>query len=102
MERALRCVQFQFSGFHISADSIGPAFCAFPGPSSSGCQELDGRLTGALSLSAVHLLRTTVPASVSTRASQVRVPCVCSLEGAGLWLRPSRRMSTIQNQEVFG
>ena len=32
------------SGFwvlHKDADSIGPAFCAFPGPSSSDSQELD-------------------------------------------------------------
>ena len=28
---------------HKSADLIGPAFCAFPCPSSSGRQELDGR-----------------------------------------------------------
>ena len=26
-----------------SADSAAPAFCAFPGPSSSGSQELHGR-----------------------------------------------------------
>ena len=29
--------------FHKSVDSIGPAFCAFPCPSSSGSQELDRR-----------------------------------------------------------
>ena len=43
MEHALRCVQFQFSGIRKSVDSIVPAFCAFPGPSSSGSQELEGR-----------------------------------------------------------
>ena len=30
-----------FRVFHKSTDSAGPAFCAFPGPSSSGSQELD-------------------------------------------------------------
>ena len=30
-----------FPVFHKSADSVGPAFCAFPGLSSSGSQELD-------------------------------------------------------------
>ena len=29
--------------FHKSPDLAVPAFCAFPGPSSSGSQELDGR-----------------------------------------------------------
>ena len=69
-----------FRVFHKSADLVGPAFCAFPGPSSSGCQELDGRLTGALSLSAVHLLPSTVPASVSGCASRVHAACVYSRE----------------------
>ena len=30
-----------FRVFHKSSDSVGPVFCAFPGPSSSGSQELD-------------------------------------------------------------
>ena len=50
-ERALRCVDFpglsrSHSGFrvlHKSTDSVGPAFCASPGWSSSGSQELDKR-----------------------------------------------------------
>ena len=48
-EWALHCVHFpglsrSGSGsrvFHKSADSVQPAFCAFPGQSSSGSQELD-------------------------------------------------------------
>ena len=48
-ERALSYVHFpglshSSSGFqvlHKDADSVGPAFCAFPGWSSSGSQELD-------------------------------------------------------------
>ena len=36
-----------FQVLHKSADSVAPVFCAFPGLSSSGRQELDGRtLTG--------------------------------------------------------
>ena len=31
-----------FRVLHKSADSVAPAFCAFPGPSSSGSQELEG------------------------------------------------------------
>ena len=34
----------------------------------------------ALSPGAVHLIPSTIPASVSTRTSEVRVPCVCSWE----------------------
>ena len=72
MEQALRCVQFQFSGIPQKPDSVGPAFCAFPGLSSSGSQELDGRtLPGA-----VRLIPSKVPASVSARA-RVRWPVRC-------------------------
>ena len=65
-----------FRALHKSADSAGPVFCAFPGRSSSGSQELDGRtLPGA-----VRLLPSATPASVSTHASLVCAPCVCSQE----------------------
>ena len=56
-ERALSCVHFPSlshsgSGFrvlHKDADSVGPAFCAFPGRNSSGTQELDERtLSGCI------------------------------------------------------
>ena len=33
-----------FRVFHKSADSVAPVFCAFPSWSSSGSQELDGRI----------------------------------------------------------
>ena len=50
-ELALHCVDFpglsrSDSGFQVfqkSTNSVGPAFCAFPGRSSSGSQELDER-----------------------------------------------------------
>ena len=46
MERALCRVRFQFSGPHKSADSVAPAFCVFPGLSSSGSQRLGHPLPG--------------------------------------------------------
>ena len=42
MERSLHCVWFQSSGTPQRADSAASVFCAFPGPSSSGSQELEG------------------------------------------------------------
>ena len=65
-----------------SADSVAPACCAFPGPSSSGSQELDGRpLSGCDEPSPFHSPSLFLPAPVA-RVSPVF---------------PSRRMSTIQN-----
>ena len=63
-----------FPVLHKRADSVGPAFCAFPGLSSSGSQEPDKcTLPGA-----VHLLPSAAPASVSTH--RLGPPCVCSGE----------------------
>ena len=50
---------------------------------------------GAISLGAVRLLPSTVPASVTAHQSSARA--LCLFWGAGLQPRPSRRMSTIQN-----
>ena len=58
---------------HRSADSVGPAFCAFPGPSSSGSQELDEHTL--LGCSALYPLR---GPSLSFRVRQSGAPCVCS------------------------
>ena len=43
--RSVPCVacSSSFRVLHKSTDSVAPAFCAFPGRSSSGSQELDGR-----------------------------------------------------------
>ena len=65
-----------FQVFHKSTDSVGPVFCAFASPSSSGSQELEGCTLpgcGVPSPSAA-------PASVSVHACRVRVPCVYSWE----------------------
>ena len=83
-EQSLRFVDFpglsrSYSGFrvfHKSTDLVGPAFCAFPARAAQAARSL----TGALSPAVVRLLPSAVPASVSTRTSEVRVPCVCSWE----------------------
>ena len=66
-----------FRVFHKHADSVGPAFCAFPGGISSGGQELD-ELT---------LPRCGVPSPLQSqpqflRTSQVPAACVYSREVA--------------------
>ena len=76
IKRALHCVRFQFSGTPQKRGLGWPCVLCLPGPSSSGCQELDRRtLPGC---GAPH--HPAVPASVSMRAGRVRVPCVCSEE----------------------
>ena len=66
-----------FRVLHKSADSVGPAFCAFPSLSSSGSQELDGH-TLPRCLPTVRLLPSAVPASVSACTSRVHVACAYS------------------------
>ena len=77
---------------------LGLRFVPSPAPAAQAARSLTGALSpgfGAPSpLVSVHLLPS---AAISAHASGVRAPCVCSLEGAGLWPRPSRWMSTIQN-----
>ena len=92
-ERALRCVDFpglsrSDSGFrvlHRSADSVGPVFCAFPCPSSSGSQELDG--CTLLGCSVPYPLR---GPSISFPAHRSSAPCVCSRELASSRHPPGR------------
>ena len=82
-EWALRCVHFPglchsdsgFQVFHKSTDPVGPAFCAFPGRSSSGSQELDK----------CTLPRCRAPSplrgpSLSFHVRRSGAPCVCSGE----------------------
>ena len=61
-----------FRVFHKRADSVTPAFCAFPGLSGSGSQELDGHTLPRCSVP----FPSAAPASVSTHVSRVHVPCV--------------------------
>ena len=61
-----------FQGLHRSAGSAGPAFCAFPARAAQAARSL----TSSLSLGAVHLIPSAVPASVSAR--RLGTPRVCS------------------------
>ena len=85
-ERALSCMPFQFSGTPQKRRLAWAAFCAFPARAAQAA----GSLTGALSPGAVRLIPSTVPASVSVRASQVHAPCVCSGELASSCNPPCR------------
>ena len=82
--------------FHKSTDSVGPAFCAFPGLSSSGSQQLDGCcLPGA-----VYLIPSAVPASVSARSG-----LVCLVSVLGSWSLAATLPVDVdhpESQEVFG
>ena len=81
-----------FRVLHKSADPVGPAFCAFPGPSSSGTQELEERiLPGCDEPSPLR------GPSLSFCARRLGVPCVCSGELVSSRDPPGRYLSTIQN-----
>ena len=83
LKQALSCMHFpglsrSDSGFrvlHKDADSVGPAFCAFPAQAAQATRSL----TSALSLGASRLIPSAVPASVSGCAGQV---CLVSLLGS--------------------
>ena len=84
-----------FQVLHKSTDSVGPAFCAFPGPSSSGSQELDQRTLPRCG--APYPLR-----SFSLHFhTPVGVPCVCS----GELVSTRDALADVnhpESQEVFG
>ena len=99
-ERALSCVHFpglsrsgSGSGSRVlykGADSVGPAFCAFPS------EQL--REPGAWWAHSLQVQCDFSPPHprLSFWARPVRW-ALCLFWGADLWLRPSRRMSTTQN-----
>ena len=67
-----------FRVLHKSADSVGPAFCAFPGRSSSGSEELDGCTpTGCGAPSPLR------GPSLSFCPCQLGVCALCLFSGAG-------------------
>ena len=76
-ERSLNCMHFlglSHSGsgsgvLHKGAGSVGPVFCAFPGRSSSGIQELEEHALFRCSVTCPL----PIPASVSGRAGPVRL-----------------------------
>ena len=79
---------------HKDTDSVGPAFCAFPGPSSSIDQVLGERsVPGGLCL-----LITSKPLGFLGTLQDCHLRCaMCHLWGADLWLQPSWHMSTVQD-----
>ena len=84
-----------FPVFHKSAESVGPAFCAFP----TGAAQAAGSLPGALSLGAARLLPSAAPASVSVPASPVRLVSVL-----GSWPLAATLPADVdhpESQEVF-
>ena len=95
-------LRFRFSGppqrrrLGWGADWVGPAFCAFPTRAAQAAR----RLTSALSPGAVRLLPSTVPASVSARASPV-----CLVSVLGSWPLASTLPADVdhpESQEAFG
>ena len=86
-----------FQVFHKGADSVGSAFCAFPGPSSSGCQKLDGRT----------LLSCGVPSPLRGPSLFPRAPvgCVHLVSVLGSWPLAANLLANVnhpESQEAFG
>ena len=79
-----------------SADSIGPAVCAFP----AGAAQAARSWMGILSPGAVRLLPSTGPASVSARARWVRLVSV--LGSWSLAVTVPADVNHPESQEVFG
>ena len=104
-EQVLSCMHFpglsrsgsRFPVLHKRPDSVGPAFCAFPGPSSPGIQELEEHtLPGC---SAPYPLR---GPSLSFCAQPGRV-CLVSLLGS--WTLAATLSADVnhpESQGVFG
>ena len=93
-----------FRIFHRSTDSVGPAFCAFPGPSSSGSQRLDGStLPGCGAPYPLHgpSLSFRGP-RLSFRAPVDCVCLVCVLGGWPLAVTLPGDVNHPESQEVFG
>ena len=74
-----------FRVLHKSTDSVGPAFCAFPSPSSSGSQEFDEHTLPGCSAP--------YP-SLSFHVRLLGAPCVCSGELVSSRDPPSRCQSS--------
>ena len=86
-----------FRVLHKSVDSVGSAFCAFPGPSSSGCQKLDGRT----------LLSCGVPSPLRGPSLFPRAPvgCVHLVSVLGSWPLAANLLANVnhpESQEAFG
>ena len=85
-----------FGVLHKSTDSVGPAFCAFPARAAQAARSL----MGALSPGVVHLIPSTVPASVSMHTGPV-----CLVSVLGSWSLAVTLPADVKHpasQEVFG
>ena len=84
--------------FHKSTDSVGPVFCAFPGLSSSGSQELDWRT----------LPRCGVPSPLHGPSLSLGAPpvgCMCLVYILWSWTLAGTLLADVdhpESQEVFG
>ena len=92
----LSCSDSSFRVLHKDTDSVGPAFCAFPGQSSSGIQELD---KCTLPRCGAHYPLRRL--SLSFRVHWSGVPCVCSVKLISFWTLPVD-VNHPESQEVFG
>ena len=79
-----------FRVLHRSADSVAPAFCAFPARAAQAARSL----TGALSPGAVRLLPSVAPACFHPRWSGVCALCLAATLQADV--------NHPESQEVFG
>ena len=93
------CVAFSssFPVLHKSAYSVAPVFCAFPGRSSSGSQELDGR----------PLPRCGAPSPLRGPSLFPRTPvrCVRLVSNLRIWPLAATLPADVdhpESQEVFG
>ena len=104
LKRALGCMHFPSlshsgSGSQVlrkGTDLVGPAFCAFPGPSSSGDQVFSKRTlpAGRCVLSPPR----SQPLGFLSAPGEHCLRCaLCLLWGADLWRQPFWWMSTIQD-----
>ena len=106
---ALRAVPALGGSTKARNKKLPPAFCAFPSPATQAARSL----MGSLSLGAVRLLPSAVPASVSAHASRVCVPSPLripspsprprlSVPAPCVLPQPSQRMSYHpESQKVF-
>ena len=98
MERALRCMRFQFSGIPQKRRLGWACVLCLPQPEQL---RQPRSLSGILSPGVVRLIPSTVPASVSAGTSRVHVPCVYSWELA-LAATLLADIGHPESQEVFG
>ena len=92
-------LRFRFSGISTEAQTrLGLRFVPFPGPSSSGTGAWRAPSPRVQCISPPPLPPLGFPGAQRER----RLRCACLLWEADLWLRPSRRMPTVQDPNRLG